>query len=356
MRDWILRLKRARNTLLLVRGIKKAIGIALKVSLAACVLLAGSKFLGLDIPPEWLLILIAAPIAGMVVVLARGYPLKDCAIYLDRYFGLEERISTAYGLSGKKVLNPIEGIQLRDAIKRFEGLDLSGLRRLNIKKEGLILIFTLPFLLLLALGPSVSHGLTRPDPLDRQDIQLEGQRLQQLLREFTYLPRISPKTKELLKKVHNLASLLVSGNYKLKELLSLILMLEEEISQRLGELKGAKDPQSLEAEILAHLRDQIAGAGAAITNQLKKGGIPQDIRRELMEYLKRGSPESRKGPQATVHPSDRPDPGELVHRTPEVDPDEAIRIRKTLLELFVARKWHPRYDEVIRRYYEGDKR
>lgn len=96
MKDLLEKLAAHRRRIRIARTVETAVRWALYASVLTCVYLTASKIAGLTVPRSIAAtVLLAIPLGMAAREWARRFSVRDCAIYLDRTLGLEERLSTA---------------------------------------------------------------------------------------------------------------------------------------------------------------------------------------------------------------------------------------------------------------------
>lgn len=272
---------------------------AFYASIAACALLAASKFLGTGFA-----VAAAACALAPLVLAARAallsFSIRDCAVHLDRALGLEERLATAL-----EALGPMKEAQEADALAT---LSRTPVPRGRLPREGRLLAGSLLVVLALLAVPSFERRTASADPVLRAVLEEEAARLaglETLDAEFR-------EVRELVEK---------------------------------GEIERALDRvRALEAKLAEKMME--AGGGGAGTRKLldEAGASAAALSAEL---ARRGRTVHAAAPvvaEAKLRRQFAEAPAEFVAPSGDVLPAAAAAV--------LARKdWDPRYDPVIRRYF-----
>jgi hypothetical protein len=300
------RLASLRLRLLAGRSAQAGARAAFTVSLVACVLLAGSRILGLEVPAgvAWGAIA-AGGLLGALRTAARGFTLRDCAIELDRQLGLEERLSTALDAPA----GPMRDAQSADAARALAGVVLPARR---IPREAKLLAGSglLVSALLVLHSPARAGGTEDPALAS-----LEEQAVAAL--EAVESGRVEfREIKDLVRKG------------RLEEAAAKLQDLRDRLDQELLKTGGGK---GLERE------EEAATAGAdALSAALARLGTP--VRSTL--------------PAAVALKVERQE--RSLSTVPGLPSDEAtVRFVSSVL---TRADWPARYDPVIRRYYGSESR
>jgi hypothetical protein len=292
-----------RRRIRLTRAADAALRAAFYASVAGCLVLAVSKFAGIALPEALLAgVLAAAPVAVALRVWARRFSIRDCAIYLDRLLGLDERLSTALeaaGPMGPAVRSDAAAVMAR-----------SSLPSRRAPREASLLAGTLVLALVLAVIPSPERTGARGDRA-LQEVSAEQ------AKHLESLAGIDVEFRELKEE----AARALRENRPEQALAVL-----EELKRRLADrMLAAPGP---EADAAQALLDQVGAAGTAVAAELARLGRtlhapPPAIARAKLERQNSGSgPETAAGPAAA--------PGSAA--------------------VSVEIPWSPRYESVVRRY------
>lgn len=275
---------------------------------AACLAILGSKFFGVAFPTA-----IAFAVLGAIPLImaarqwTRSFSIRDCAIYLDRLLGLDERLSTALEPPG--VMAPLVVADAAGALNR------APIPPRRIAPEGKLLAASLVLLAVLASIPSPERSGARGDPALESLSLAEAQKLDSFA-------DANVEFKEL---VEASAQKLRQGNSE--QALALLEELKRKLGERLLEaaMGGARANQLL--------LDQATSSAAAISAELARLGrtihAPPPVvaqaklrRQKVLEAQERLTSGIAGGSLVTV----RAGSGDNV-------------------------PWNPRYEPVIRRYF-----
>lgn len=282
------------------RAAEAAARAAFYASIAACACLAASKFLGTGF------VAAAAACALAPLVLAaraglRPFPIRDCAVHLDRALGLEERLATAL-----EALGPMKEAQEADALAT---LARTPVPRWRLPREGRLLAGSLLVVLALLAVPSFERRTASADPVLRAVLEEEAARLaglEKLDAEFR-------EVRELVEK---------------------------------GEIERALDRvRALEARLAEKMVLEAGGGGAGTRKLLDEAGASAAAL--SAELARRGRTVHAAAPvvaEAKLRRQFAEAPAEFAAPSGDVLPAAVAAV--------LARKdWDPRYDPVIRRYF-----
>jgi hypothetical protein len=166
-----LRLASLRRRIVLGRAADAAARGAFHASLAACALLAASKFLGAGFGFA-AAACAAVPLAFALRAALRPFGLRDCAVHLDRALGLEERLATALEASGAMK----EALEANAA----DALSRSPLPRWRAPREARLLAGSLLAVAALFAVPTFERRAASADPVLRAVVEEEAARLAEL--------------------------------------------------------------------------------------------------------------------------------------------------------------------------------
>jgi hypothetical protein len=309
------RLAAHRRAIRAARAREAALRWAFYASVLACVYLLSSRVGGLIVSRAALVTaLVAVPLGMAAREWTRSFTLKDCAIYLDRALGLEERLSTAVEVPGA-----MGGAQAADAAGALQRLRLPGR---PVPREAKLLPAGVLLGVALLVVPSPRRSGSADDPALEAAARAAAERLERFADE-------EPEAREV-------AGLLREG--KAVDAFVRLRILEERLRERM--LDGAAGSGSArERELL----DAAAAGAAALGAELARTGVtvhappPRAAARKLERQ-----------------PVDRPaPPREFV---PESEGGVAGEGQvRSIAEALSRRDWDPRYDVVVRAYF-GDAR
>ncbi len=274
---------------------------AFHASIAACALLAASKFLGTGF------VLAAAACGAVPIALAarsalRRFTLLDCAVRLDRALGLEERLATALEASG-----PMREAQERDA---RAALARAPVPRRRMPREGRLLAGSLIVLGALLAVPSFERRTARADGAARPLHEEEAARLAELAKADAEFREVA----ELVRRDD------------LEPALARLDVLLSKLADRLVEAGGGPAAAGLQKAL-----DEAGAAAAAISAELARRGRTVHAPAPVAAEAKLRRQFSRI-------------PGEFAAPAGGSLPPAAAAV--------LSRKdWDPRHDPVIRRYF-----
>jgi len=299
-----------RRRIRLARAAAAAARWAFYVSVLACVYLAASKVLGLTVPRAAAVTVLAAVPLGMAArEWARTFSVQDCAVYLDRALGLEERLSTAVECSGA-----MRGAQGADAARALSGAALPPRR---VPREAKLLAGSTLLLGALLVVPAPERSGAAGNPALEAAAKAQAAKLDLLSADHPDLRRA--------------AELLREG--RLEEAAALLQAVRARLEKRALEAGGA---DAKTERLLAAVTESAAGLAAQLAAAGRVVHAPPPVAADLkLERQAAGPPVA-----------DAPDPARL----PAADPEAVLRSLAALRE---RPDWSPRYDGVIRRYFLG---
>jgi hypothetical protein len=294
-----------RRRIRLARAADAALRWAFYASVAGCLALAVSKFAGVPLP--------YGPLAGALAVApatmalrewSRTFSVRDCAIYLDRLLGLEERLSTAMEVAGP--LGPVVKADAAAAMGR------SSLPSRRYPREATLLIGTLLLAAALAVIPSPERSGARGDRALEEVAAEQAAKLESLANVDV---RFKEQTEEAARALRENRPELA---------LALLEDLRRRIAEQMMEAGGATTTAQ------QGLLDQLDASGAAVSAELARLGRivhapPPAVAQAKLER-------QRSGTASTA-------PSSPTAAAPAVGTAVAQEI-----------PWSPRYDSVVRKY------
>ncbi len=312
MEDLLEKLAAHRRRIRLARAATAAARWAFYASILACVYLAASKVLGLTVPRSLAVTVLAAVPLGMAArEWARSFSVRDCAVYLDRALGLEERLSTAVECSGA-----MEGAQGADAARALSRAELPPMR---LPREAKLLAGSALLMGALFVVPAPERSGAAGNPALEEAAKAQAVKLEALAAADPELRRA--------------VDLLREG--ELEKALAVLQAVGVKLERDILEAGGADAKTE-------RLRDAVAEAVGGLGAQLAAAGrvvhAPPPATADLkLERQAAGLP-------VAVGP-DSPDPAR-----PAADSEAVLR---SLAALKDRPDWNPRYDGVVRRYFLG---
>jgi hypothetical protein len=309
VQDLLDKLAAHRRRIRFARAASAAARWAFYASVLACVYLAASKILGLTVPRALAATVLAAIPLGMAArEWARSFSVRDCAVFLDRSLGLEERLSTAVECSGA-----LDGAQGADAAR---ALDRAAIPPMRLPREARFLAGSALLLGALLVVPAPERSGAAGNPALEEAAKAGAERIEVLAGDDPGLRRA--------------AELLREG--RLEEALALLQEMKARLEMSALEPGGggpaAERLQAGVASEAAGLAAQLAAAGRTVH-------APPPAAADRKLERQRGVP----------LPAGESDPAPLAAAEPEA----------VLRSLAARPDWNPRYDDVIRRYFTGKK-
>ena len=178
------------------------------------------------------------PLLGVIFSLVRRIDFVTVAQKVDSANGFKDRLSSAYSFATKGKLSPFKRDQIRDTLKRMEGLDIKKATPFSIPRDIkvlVILIISTTGVLLLKVPESqpahiptkniedVTPVITHPPILNESDMLFEKERLKELkkLAEESKDPEVMEMVKELEKLMEELDEKKITENEFLERLQSI---------------------------------------------------------------------------------------------------------------------------------------
>ena len=315
MEDLLEKLAAHRRRIRLARAAGTAVRWAFYVSILACVYLAASKIAGLTVPRAAAVTALAAVPLGMAVrEWARSFSVRDCAVYLDRVLGLEERLSTAVECSGA-----LEGAQGADAAR---ALARAGIPPMRLPREAKFLAGSALVLGALLVVPAPERSGAAGNPALEEAAKAQAVKLDALAAAEPDLRRA--------------AELLREG--RLEEALAILQAVKVRLEERMLE-GGGGDAQAL--GLLAAVTEGATGLTAQLAAAGRVVHAPPPVTADLKLGRQAAHLPGAGGPET---------PGGAEARPGAADPEAVLR---SLAALRGRPDWDPRYDGVIRRYMLG---
>ena len=306
-----------------------AFGAAVRWSLYGALLAGGglvaARLFGWPRAPLWAAL--ALPAVAGIAAAARRFDLRQAAALLDRALGLEERVATA--LEGPA--GPFATALATDAARALDPVRTSVVGRFQFPLEGRFLMPALVLVVLLARIPDSSRTHEVADLDLRAAVDRDIDRLSRVPVADAAL---AAKVKEILDnlKSDDLGRLAAGAEAARK----LAVEIRTGLATRGGDREG-----------LRALADRLEAAGSGASSQLARRGIevpevaPVDLEARVAAAKARGDLAS-----TGARPEDRvvtPVPiGALV----------PIEVRAEVERRLAANPLDPRYDGIVRRYYE----
>lgn len=314
MPDLMDKLAAHRRRLRVARAASAAVRWAFYASVLACVYLAASKVLGLTVPRALAATVLAAVPLGMAArEWARPFSVRDCAIYLDRSLGLEERLSTAVECSG--ALGGAQGIDAARA------LDRAAIPPLEWPREARFLAGSALILGALLVVPAPERAGASGNPALEQAAKAMAERLEVLAADHPDVRRA--------------AELLRQG--RLEEALALLQGLKGRLELSALDAGGGG---AAEERLLAGVASEAAGLAAHLAAAGRTVHAPPPVAAD-------GKLERQRASLPLAAEPSGPAPAAAAQ-----DPESVLRSLAALRE---RPDWNPRYDEVVRRYFAGNK-
>ncbi|HZN62885.1 MAG TPA: hypothetical protein VFC90_10825 [Planctomycetota bacterium] len=269
----------------------------------------------------------ALPVFTGVAAIARRFELRHAAALLDRALGLEERVATA--LEGPR--GPFGAAVSTDAVRALDPSRVAGVGRFRWPSEARFLVPALAFVALLAYVPDPSRSPAVADADLRAAVD----------RDVDRLSRVPVADAALAEKVKKLLGDLRSDDLQR-------MAAGAEAARRLAvEIRSGLATAGGDREALRALADRLDAAGAGASSELARRGIdvpdvaPVDLEARVAAAKARGDLGS-----TGSRPEDRP-----VTRWPD-GTAVPIDVRKDIEHQLAAKPVDPRYDEIVRRYFE----
>jgi predicted metal-dependent hydrolase len=309
VQDLLDKLAAHRRRLRLARAASAAARWAFYASILACAYLAASKVLGLTVPRALAATVLAAvPLVMAAREWARSFSVRDCAIYLDRSLGLEERLSTAVECSGA-----LGGVQGSDAAR---ALDRAAIPPLRLPREARFLAGSALLLGALLAVPAPERSGASGNPALEEASKAAAERLEALVADHPDLRRA--------------AELLRQGRL-------------EEALEILQGMKGRLELSTLDP----------GGAGAAAERLL--AGVASEAAGLAAHLAAAGRTVHAPPPAAADRKLERQRASRPAGEEPPGPAPAAAAPEAALAALRERSDWSPRYDEAIRRYFTGKK-
>ncbi len=309
MEDLIGRLAAHRRRIKFARTTEEAVRWAFYASILGCACLAASKITGMTPPaPAAAALLAAIPLAMAAREWIRPFSVRDCAIHLDRALGLEERLSTAVEFAGA-----MGGAQGTDAARALSRAKIPPRR---LPREAKLLGASALLLAVLLAAPAPERSGSAGNPALEAAAEAHAEKLSARAGDDPAIRRV--------------AELLREG--RLEEAMELLhaarLRIEREIIDGKGGQGRAETLLSAIREAAAGLTAQLAAAGRVVH-------APPPAAADMKLGLRQAGPTGG-------HSPDRSAPSARAEAPLRLLP--AARTRAD---------WDPRYDAVIRRYFQG---
>lgn len=350
-------LRRVRRIIIATRLIKTAIRWVLYASLILCLYLIISKIFYLD--KSLGLLALFLPIIAVLVKLAQRFSLVDSAIYLDKTFGLEERLSTAVETFDKNKSTIFRDIQYRDAVNAFLYTNFGNLKHLKVKREFAYLVTSIIFTMVLLASPDLPQDgeIAKTQKL-KEIAQIKAEKINAILQKHkienpapedikNIIPEVQDVVKELLKEKISPQEALE----RLKELLAKIKELESKF--------GEKDElNELMKNWLKELGEAIAGAGSSLRDELKKQNLLVEDPKELYKELAKNFPSIPKGQGdkigGTINPSDQFAIGDFINNIPKEKGTVELILKREIADAIARHQWDAKYDFIVKKYYSSE--
>jgi hypothetical protein len=304
-------------------------GAAVRWSLYGA-LLAGSwlvaaKLFGWTRGPLWAAA--ALPIFAGIAALARRFELRHAAALLDRALGLEERVATALeGPSG-----PFGAAVSTDAVRALDPSRAAAVGRFRWPSEARFLVPAVALVALLAYVPDPSRSAVLADAELRAAVDPGVDRL----------ARVPVADAALAEKVKKLLADLRSDDLAR-------MAAGAEAARRLAvEIRSGLAKAGGDREALRTLADRLEAAGSGASSELARRGVdvpdvaPVDIDARVAAAKARGDLGS-----SGSQPEDR------AVSPLSLGASLTIEARKEIEFQLAAKPLDPRYDGIVRRYFE----
>ncbi len=294
----------------IARTVASAARWAFYASIAACLFAALRA-------PAWTF----AALAGvpLLALLARFPSRRDAAFALDRALALDERVSTA--------LETRRDFVVRDAERALDGRDPRRAAPVTLPREAKLLAFSLPLalLLLIVMVPGLRSAGDRSALADGAATEAKALELIAVPADFAA---------ELKRVVVELQS---GDPERIKAAASALSSLEAEMTKRA--MAGGKDADALRAAA------ERAAASAAALGRLT--GVVT---------MRSGSLEAKlNATQAKAAGSRSSTPSETVAAKLTPGSPLAVTAAQSATDSYNRHDWDPRYDDIVRAYYEVPK-
>jgi hypothetical protein len=294
-----------RRRIRLARAAAAALRCAFYASVAGCLALAVSKFAGVRLPYAPLAAALAvAPALMALREWARSFSIRDCAIYLDRLLGLEERLSTAMEAAG-----PMGPVVQADAVAAIGRTSLPARR---YPREATLLLGSLVLAAALAAIPSPERSGARGDRALEEVAAEQAAKLDSLKNVDVRFQELAEEAVRALRE------------NRPEQALPLLEELRRKVAEHM--LEGSGTAADAEQRIL----DQIALSSAAVSAELARLGRvvhapPPAVAQAKLARQKSGAAEpASPGPTAAA-------------------PVSGAAVAQEI-------PWSPRYDSVVHKY------
>lgn len=302
-------------------------GAALRWALYGAMLAGGwlvaAKLFGWPRAPLWAAA--ALPALAGAAAFARRLDLRQAAAFLDRALGLEERVATAMeGPAG-----PFGAAVAADAARALDPNRAAGVARFRWPAEARFLLPALAIVAILAVVPDRARSAAMADAELRAAVDPAIEKLS----------RVPVADAALAERVKKLMADLKSDD------LARMAAGAEEARKVAVEIRTGLAKAGGERENLRSLADKLEAAGAGASSHLARRGIdvpevpPVDLEARIAAAKARGDLPSIGA---------RPDDQEI----PRVPAGAAIPLELRERIRSAAMPSDPRYDEIVRRYFE----
>lgn len=300
----------------------------LYASCVACVFLVVCKFAPIE--PQITLAVLAIPAIVAVGAAARRISWRECAWRIDEAYGLEERVATAAEVGTQTAM----ACALRaDAERALSGVMARRVVPMQWPRQTRFLALSLGIILALAWAPSPKAVAPALSPAIHAAVRREGDRLRQAAND----ERFAAHARELERILEELES---RDPRRLREALRALAALEA-AAEREADAAGVAPETAMAMRELAELA---SGAGAGLEREMRASGIEVvALATEAAEYrLDRTAEAAARSSRPTLW-----DAAKLA-----AVPALSFNARASVEEALRRRAWDPRYDEIVKRYYE----
>jgi hypothetical protein len=302
-------------------------------------------------PVEIFLVILFAPLVSAFVLFFKKRKLEHLALLIDRRFGLDERLSTAIQhMEGKIPMTLLSDRQIEDARDIFFKLDVSKLKRIKPPKCAILLPISL-LLLMLFFHTSRVVVFAEREPSIKDILSVQLKEIKKLMGKMKlYLPDpIKRGLKDLECRLEKDVLLDKQGSI---ELVGRLLTVKDRIMQMLSNEFCQKLIEKNVFEVFKKFFESVDLAGEAIAQF--EGISPLYLKKDWQAVdLQAGFPsKGDKGSLKAGSDSEKFDPEGFMEKNVEkftgyIEP----RIKRSIIEVFLRHRWHPKYDKVIKRYF-----
>ena len=276
-------LKKARRRIALIRAVRS---LDLSMPIAVGLLVAWISIAPFLKTPESLLLLpISFPAIWFLVTLFRRRELDLIAVEVDRAFGLEERISTAYELISGRIRSSFGDLVLADALDHLEDVDLKTAFPFRPPRRAIISLLLIP-LAFLAVHLIPYRGTTEVNPKEREAIA-------EVAKSLSLLPAEELSTEGLAESFRRTVKIMRDGHLDKTKALKRLAELESEVERQYRKASQVDETMREISQILkASLPFTPESIDASsriiekVASDLEEGRIPPEMLPRLEKALR----------------------------------------------------------------------